>query len=152
MTKTRSIVPLAAVAALSLTVMIATFATSRTVSRAAAASAFAPAQQSAAPPSGSSLVGALFVVSHVDLVPDALAADKSALQQYAADSRKDPGALRIELLQQSDRPNHFTIVSVWSSEKAFDAHLAAAHTRAFRAKIQSGLGSPFDERLHQLVP
>jgi quinol monooxygenase YgiN len=144
------------VAALSLTVMIATFAASGaasgTASRAAAASAFAPAQQSAAPPSGSSLVGALFVVSHVDLVPDALAADKSALQQYAADSRKDPGALRIELLQQSDRPNHFTIVSVWSGVKAFEAHLAAAHTRAFRAKIQPGLGSPFDERLHQLVP
>ena len=145
MTKTRSISLLAAVAALGLTAIIATLAVS------GAAFAPAPAQQNAAP-SSSSLAGALFVVSHVDLVPDALAADKSALQQYAADSRKDPGALRIELLQQSDRPNHFTIVSVWASEKAFNAHLAAAHTRAFRAKIQSGLGSPFDERLHQIVP
>ena len=53
--------------------------------------------------------------------------------------------------EQSDRGNHFTIVSVWASEKDFNAHLAAAHTREFRAKIQSGLGSPFDERLHHLV-
>jgi quinol monooxygenase YgiN len=149
-TKTRSISLVAAVAALGLTAMIATLAFSGVVS--GAASVPAAARQNAAPASGTSLAGALFVVSHVDLVPDALAADKSALQQYAADSRKDPGALRIELLQQSDRPNHFTIVSVWASEKAFNAHLAAAHTRAFRAKIQSGLGSPFDERLHQLVP
>jgi quinol monooxygenase YgiN len=151
--KTRSISLLAAVAALSLTaVFVGSGVVTGAVSRASAASASAPAQQNAAPASGSALASAVFVVSHVDLVPDALAADKSALQQYAADSRKDPGALRIELLQQSDRANHFTIVSVWTSEKAFEAHLAAAHTRAFRAKIQSGLGSPFDERLHQLVP
>lgn len=109
-----------------------------------------PAPQSA--PSAAALKDALYVVSHVDLVPDALAADKSALQQYVADTRKDPGALRIELLQQSDRPNHFTIVSVWTNKKAFEAHLAAAHTRDFRTKIQAGLGSPFDERLHALVP
>ena len=109
----------------------------------------ATAPQSA--PSAAALKGAVYVVSHVDLVPDALNADKGALQQYVTDSRKDPGALRIELLQQSDRPNHFTIVSVWTDEKAFNAHLSAAHTRDFRANIQSGLGSPFDERLHKLV-
>ena len=110
----------------------------------------APAPQSA--PLAAALKNGLYVVSHDDLVPDALAGDKSALQQYVADTRKDPGALRIELLQQADRPNHFTIVSVWTDEKAFNAHLAAAHTKQFRAKIQAGLGSPFDERLHQLVP
>ena len=111
----------------------------------------APYRAASAQPQGATaLKDALFVVSHVDLVPDALAADKSALEQYVADTRKDPGALRIELLQQSDRANHFTIVSVWASEKAFTAHLAAAHTKEFRAKIQSGLGSPFDERLHHL--
>ena len=110
----------------------------------------APPPQAA--PSAAALKDAVYVVSHVDLVPDALAADKSFLQQYVADTRKDPGALRIELLQQSDRGNHFTIVSVWTDKKAFDAHLAAAHTRDFRTKIQAGLGSPFDERLHNLVP
>lgn len=109
----------------------------------------APAPQSA--PSAAAMKDAVYVVSHVDLVPDALNADKGFLQQYVAESRKDPGALRIELLQQSDRGNHFTIVSVWTDEKAFNAHLAAAHTRDFRAKIQAGLGSPFDERLHKLV-
>lgn len=109
------------------------------------------AQQKPAPASAASLADGLFVVSHVDLLPDSLPTAKPALLQYVADSRKDPGALRIELLQQTDRPNHFTIVSVWSSEKAFNDHLAAAHTRAFRAKLQAGLGSPFDERLHHLA-
>jgi quinol monooxygenase YgiN len=117
--------------------------------------AMTPAPVATAPqsaPSPAALKDALYVVSHVDLAPDAVAKDQSALQQYVADSRKDPGALRIELLVQSDRPNHFTIVSVWADEKAFNAHLEAAHTRDFRAKIQAGLGSPFDERLHKLLP
>lgn len=139
MTKTRSISMAAAIAAIGL------FALMLGVRPAARA------QQKGAPASASSLADALFVVSHVDLVPEGLAAAKPALQQYVADSRKDPGALRIELLEQSDRPNHFTIVSVWASQKAFDAHLAAAHTKEFRTKIQSALGSPFDERFHKLV-
>jgi quinol monooxygenase YgiN len=134
MTKMRSISMVATIAALGF---FALLLASRPAAR---------AQQKGA------LADAIFVVSHVDLAPDAVPAGKPALQQYAADSRKDPGALRIELLQQSDRPNHFTIVSVWASEKAFNAHLSAAHTKDFRAKIQAGLGSPFDERLHNLVP
>jgi quinol monooxygenase YgiN len=138
-TKKRSIPLLAAVAALCLFAL--TLAPSRSVS----------AQQQGAPASASSLKDALFVVSHVDLIPEGLAAAKPALLQYAADSRKDPGALRIELLEQADRPNHFTIVSVWASEKAFNAHLAAPHTKEFRAKIQPALGSPFDERFHHLA-
>ena len=111
----------------------------------------ARAQQNAPTASAAAMADAVYVVIHVDLVPDGLVAGKPALQQYVADSRKDPGALRVELLQQSDRGNHFTIISVWASQKAFDAHLAAPHTKEFRAKIQSGLGSPFDERLHHLV-
>jgi quinol monooxygenase YgiN len=139
MMKMRSISMVATIAAISL------FAVMLAPSRAT------PVPPQGAPATAAQLAGAVFVVSHVDLVPDGLAAAQPALQQYAADSRKDPGALRIELLQQSDRGNHFTIVSVWASEKAFDAHLAAAHTKEFRAKIQSALGSPFDERLHHMV-
>lgn len=141
MTKTRLIPRVATIAALGL-FTFALMLAPRPAAR---------ARQNGAVASASSLANALFVVSHVDMIPDALPTAKPALQQYVADSRKDPGALRIELLQQSDRPNHFTIVSVWASEKAFSTHLAATHTKQFRAKIQSGLGSPFDERLHQLV-
>ena len=139
MTKMRSISVVATIAALAI---FALMLSPRQAAR---------AQQKGAAASAAQLADAVFVVSHVDLVPDAVTADTSALQQYVADSRKDPGVLRIELLQQSDRGNHFTIVSVWASAAAFNAHLAAAHTKEFRAKIQPGLGSPFDERLHHLL-
>ncbi len=108
-------------------------------------------QRGAPPPTPVDPTAKVFVVNHVDLAPNALDADKSLLLQYVADSRKDPGAVRIELLEQSDRPNHFTLVEVWENQKAFDAHVEADHTKQFRTKIQSGLGSPFDERLHHLL-
>jgi quinol monooxygenase YgiN len=94
----------------------------------------------------------LYVVTHVDLVPPHAAPGKALLLHFADDARKDTGAIRVELLQDTGRPNHFTLVTVWQNQKAFDDHLAAAHTRAFRSKLQPMLGSPFDERLHHLTP
>jgi quinol monooxygenase YgiN len=39
-------------------------------------------------------------------------------------------------------------VEVWESQKAFEGHESAEHTKKLREKIQPMLGSPFDERLH----
>ena len=50
------------------------------------------------------------------------------------------------------RANHFAIVEVWQSKQAYDAHLAAAHSKVFRDALQMGLGSPFDERLYNALP
>ncbi len=94
----------------------------------------------------------LYVVTHIDLVPPQAAPGKTLLIQFAADTRNDPGSVRVELLQDNSRPNHFTLVTVWGDQKSFDDHLALNHTRDFRTKLQPMLGSPFDERLHRLAP
>ena len=93
----------------------------------------------------------IYVVSHVDILPPDTAAGTKLLQQYAADSRKDKGAIRIEVYAQISRVNHLSIVEVWESQEAFDAHEAAPHTKRFRQQIDPMLGSPYDERLHQIV-
>jgi quinol monooxygenase YgiN len=93
----------------------------------------------------------IYLVAHVDLVPNAAAAGTKLLQQYVAGTRQDKGAVRVELYVERSRPNHLTLVEVWEDQKAFDAHVAAAHTKKFREQIQPMLGSPFDERLHRLV-
>jgi quinol monooxygenase YgiN len=92
----------------------------------------------------------LYVVTHVDVIPPFMAAGRGLLAQFAADSRKDAGAVRVEVFEELGRPNHSTVVEVWETRKAYDDHLAADHTRAYRAKLQPMLGSPFDERLHRL--
>lgn len=93
----------------------------------------------------------IYVVTHVDVMPNYAADATKLLKQYTIDSRKDKGSVRFELLGEPTRKNHFTIVSVWENQAAFNAHLEAGHTREFRGKLQPLLGSPFDERLHALL-
>jgi quinol monooxygenase YgiN len=92
----------------------------------------------------------LYVVTHVDVMPKFTDAARDLLKQFAADSRKDAGAVRIEVLEELGRSNHSTVVEIWASRQAYEDHLAADHTKAYRAKLQPMLGSPFDERLHRL--
>jgi quinol monooxygenase YgiN len=95
--------------------------------------------------------GALYVVTYIDVFPNFTDDTMKALRQFAMDSRKDPGSMRFEFLQDVVRTNHFSIVEVWQNRQAYDAHLTQEHSKHFREKIQPGLGSPFDERLYNLV-
>jgi quinol monooxygenase YgiN len=92
----------------------------------------------------------LYVVTHVDVMPRFTEAGRDLLRQFAVDSRKDAGAVRVEVFEELSRPNHSTVVEVWEGRKAYEDHLEATLTRTYRAKLQPMLGSPFDERLHHL--
>jgi quinol monooxygenase YgiN len=92
--------------------------------------------------------GAVYVVTHVDIVPTAKDQGQALLEQLADASRKDDGNLRFELLQQNSRPNHFTLVEAWKDQTAFEAHAMAAHTRQFRDRHLPLTGSLYDERLY----
>jgi quinol monooxygenase YgiN len=96
----------------------------------------------------------LYAVTHVDIIGGGGNLDEAIklIQEYVADSQKDPGAVRIEFLQHEKRRNHFTLVEVWQTKDAFEAHTASARTKQFREKLHPLLGSPFDERLHSLLP
>jgi quinol monooxygenase YgiN len=93
----------------------------------------------------------LYVVTHIDVTPNYIADATKLLKQYAAESPNDKGVVRFEMLVDVARKNHFTVVSVWENQAAFDAHLEAAHTKQMRQKLQPMLGSPFDERLSVIL-
>ncbi len=95
--------------------------------------------------------GAVYVVTHVDVIPPRKDDAVAILKQLAEDSRKDAGNLRFEVEQQTSRPNHFTVVEMWQDQKAFDGHIAAAHTRTFRANLSPMAGSLYDERLYKVM-
>jgi len=104
-----------------------------------------------AQPKAEAKPGALYVVTYIDVFPNFTDDTLKALRQFATDSRKDHGSMRFEFLQDVVRTNHFSVVEVWQNRQAYDAHLTQEHTKRFREKIQPGLGSPFDERLYNLV-
>jgi quinol monooxygenase YgiN len=93
----------------------------------------------------------VYVVTHVDVVPPRKDDAVGLLKTLGDTSRKDDGSLRYEVVQQTNRPNHFTVIEVWKNRKAFDAHLTATHVREFRDKLQPMSGSLYDERLYRLV-
>jgi len=94
---------------------------------------------------------AVYAVTHVDVIPPGKDDCMAALQTMSVDTAKEPGNISYEVLQQGNRPNHFTVVEAWSSREALDAHAMAAHTRAFREKLMPIGGALYDERFYKAL-
>jgi quinol monooxygenase YgiN len=69
----------------------------------------------------------------------------------AVESADDAGNISYDAFVQANRGNHFTVIEAWANKGAFDAHAAAAHTRAFRDKIMPFIGAPYDDRLYKAL-
>ncbi|HTP90338.1 MAG TPA: antibiotic biosynthesis monooxygenase [Xanthobacteraceae bacterium] len=95
--------------------------------------------------------GAIYVVTHVDVIPPGKDDTVVSLKAMSADTAKDPGNITYEVLQQANRSNHFTVVEEWTTMKAADAHAMAEHTRAFRAKLMPVAGALYDERFYKAL-
>jgi quinol monooxygenase YgiN len=95
--------------------------------------------------------GGVIVVSHVDVPPPRKDECIAALNPLADASRKGNGNQRFEVQQQSNRPNHFTVVEVWKDKKAYDGSRSGEAQRQFRDKLGPMLGALYDERLYSVV-
>jgi quinol monooxygenase YgiN len=91
---------------------------------------------------------AIWVVTHVDVPPPSKDACIAELKTLTEASRKDAGNAMFDVVQQTNRPNHFTVVEVWKDAKAWDAHGTADHTRRFRANLGPMLGAPYEDRVY----
>ncbi len=96
-------------------------------------------------------VRSLNVVTHVDVTPPNKDDAEVALRQFADDSRRQAGNLRFDVWQQTNRPNHFSVVETWSSRRAFEAHGMASQTKDFRTKLAIMTGALYDERLYKTL-
>lgn len=80
---------------------------------------------------------AVSVVTHIDPMPTGVNPGIAA-RQLAAETWNEKGSVHFEGMRQDCQRNHVTVVAVRESREAFKAHDAA-------------LGSPWDERPHQLI-
>jgi len=94
---------------------------------------------------------AIYVVTHVDVIPPRKDDGVAALRRLGDESRRGAGNLRFEVVQQTNRANHFTVVEVWKDAKAVEAHSMAAATREFRDKLATMTGALYDERMYRAV-
>jgi quinol monooxygenase YgiN len=89
-----------------------------------------------------------FIVSYIEVAPDAAKAVAGLIKKQVADSKKEKGNLRFEGLQRRGQANHFMILETWTDKAARDAHAKDAHTVGFRKALQPHLYNPYDERPH----
>ncbi len=103
---------------------------------------------SVGPVASTPAVGAVYVLTHVDVIPPRKDDGVAAVKQLAEDSRAAEGNARFEVVQQTNRPNRFTVVEIWANAKAVEAHSMAAATRQFRDELASMTGALYDERMY----
>jgi quinol monooxygenase YgiN len=92
--------------------------------------------------------GRVYVVTYVEVLPSAVKDAAPVLRQYRDASRKETGNLRSEVAQEAGRVTRFVVLSIWSDQKAFDAHAKTAAATTFREKLKAIQAAPYDERLH----
>jgi quinol monooxygenase YgiN len=94
---------------------------------------------------------AVFAVTHVDIVPKLKDEGVGLTKDLAAAGRKAKGNVRFEALTQNSRPNHMTVVEIWTDRRAIAAHSTASHMKQYREKLLPMSGSLYDERLYKAL-
>ena len=94
---------------------------------------------------------ALYVITHVDVVPPKRDDGAAEVRRLAEASRGTAGNVGFDALVQASRLNHLTLVEAWTDAAAREAHSAAAATRSFRTSLGPMSGALYDERLYTLL-
>ena len=93
--------------------------------------------------------GTVYVVTHIDVPGTSRDAAMRLMQPFIDQSRNDPGNMRVDVVHQKDRTNHFTAIEAWADQKSGDDHQLAPHTRTFRREITPLLGALYDQRWYR---
>lgn len=94
---------------------------------------------------------AVHVFTHVDVPPPRQAELEPLLRSLQAASAKIPTAVRFDVLQQTNRKNHFTVVETWVGQSALDRAAAGPAQREFRDKLGPMLGALYDHRIYRQI-
>ncbi len=88
----------------------------------------------------------LRVVARIIARPDHVDVVRSYLTELIEPTRKEPGCVSYELLQNRSDPTDFTFVEEWESDGALEAHLNTAHIRNAIASLAGLLAAAPDIR------
>jgi quinol monooxygenase YgiN len=96
--------------------------------------------------------GDVIIISHVDVFGGNVSKLIALLNTLGEASRKDSGMVRYEILDEVPaHVNHFRVLEEWSSPATWEAHDRAPHTQSYREALMPMLGTPYDQRLYDVV-
>ena len=90
----------------------------------------------------------IVVMTHIDVIPTALETARGRIKQLVDGNRHKNANVRYDILVQTNRQNHMTLIEGWKSEADKNAESAAAETVSFRHDLLPMSGSPYDERTY----
>ncbi len=76
---------------------------------------------------------------------------RAVLQGLVDPTRREPGCVTYELLQNKMDPTDFTFVEEWRSEEALDAHLQSPHLQEARLRLPDLAAADPDIRRYTIV-
>jgi quinol monooxygenase YgiN len=91
--------------------------------------------------------GLVYVMTHVDVMPQYKDACAALLKVMQSESLRDHGNIAYNVLRQDHELNHFTVAEIWASQQDFEKHAGTTHTVSFRQKLLPMTGALYDERL-----
>jgi quinol monooxygenase YgiN len=106
---------------------------------------------SVTPRSGHAHPRQIFVITHLDIIPDFVDQARPVLDNFVSAAASHPGVQTFAMLSWTPTTNHFQLIEVFESERAFDAHVSMPDTVNFRIALQPTIGAPYDERLYRFV-
>jgi quinol monooxygenase YgiN len=91
----------------------------------------------------------IVVMTHIDVIPTALETARGRIKQLVEGNRHKNANVRYDILVQTNRQNHMTLIEGWKSAADKNAESAAAETISFRHDLLPMSGSPYDERTYR---
>jgi quinol monooxygenase YgiN len=94
----------------------------------------------------------IIVMTHIDIIPTALEQGRARIKQLVESNRHQNSNVRFDVLVQTNRQNHMTLIEGWKFQRDKDTESAARDTVSYRHDLGPMSGSPYDERTYrQLV-
>lgn len=93
----------------------------------------------------------LRVVARVKARPNKVNELLSVLSSLVEPTRKEPGCLSYELMQNNEDPTDFTLIEEWQSNTALESHFATKHFKDALVKFPTLVATEPDIRRYHLV-
>jgi quinol monooxygenase YgiN len=91
----------------------------------------------------------IMVMTHIDIIPTALEQGRTKIKQLVDANRHQNANERFDVLVQTNRQNHMTLIEGWKRPADKKAESAAPSTVSFRHDLLPLSGSPYDERTYR---
>ena len=82
------------------------------------------------------------VVVPVCVKPEFVERFKTAILDNASNTRKEPGNLRFDVIQQEDDPARFTLYEIYKDQAGFVAHQQTAHYIRWKTAVADWMAQP----------